>query len=121
MSVNSKLQKLLINLRLNHEEQQQLIFVTRKGKAITSSTVQTIWKGQVVRKYAYAGVVQELVNQKKIPYYLNAYATRHTFATWAITSGVSPDKVAKWIGDDVETILKYYCHPNVVEADCPDF
>ncbi|PAX56513.1 hypothetical protein CK510_10225 [Brunnivagina elsteri CCALA 953] len=37
------------------------------------------------------------------------------------TLGVSPDKVAKWIGDRTETVLKYYCHPEVVEADCPDF
>jgi len=37
-------------------------------------------------------------------------------ATWAITSGVSPDKVALWIGDQVETILRHYCHPNLVDS-----
>ncbi|WP_242038916.1 hypothetical protein [Anabaena lutea] len=51
----------------------------------------------------------------------NPYSTRHTFATWAIASGITPDKVALWIGDEVATVLKHYCHPNVVEADCPDF
>ncbi|MEH2065695.1 MAG: hypothetical protein V7K50_26120 [Nostoc sp.] len=39
----------------------------------------------------------------------------------AIASGVSPDKVALWMGDDVITVLKYYCHPEAIAAECPDF
>ncbi|MEA5505705.1 hypothetical protein VB735_21855 [Halotia wernerae UHCC 0503] len=49
------------------------------------------------------------------------YATRHTFATWAIAQGVSIEKVALWIGDTVETVLRFYCHPNMVDAECPNF
>jgi integrase len=120
ISSDSKLQGLLKSLR-HQTNGHQLIFSTVEGKPVTSTAVNKIWKGQVSQGYRYLGVVQEMADQGKLPYYLNAYATRHTFATWAITSGVSPDKVAKWIGDKVETVLKYYCHPSVVEADCPDF
>ncbi|WP_234017092.1 hypothetical protein [Nostoc sp. 'Lobaria pulmonaria (5183) cyanobiont'] len=49
------------------------------------------------------------------------HSSRHTFATLAIASGVTADKVALWIGDDVTTVLKYYCHPETVLAECPDF
>ncbi|MDZ8077887.1 MAG: hypothetical protein RMY36_008550 [Nostoc sp. SerVER01] len=43
------------------------------------------------------------------------------FATWAISSGITADKVAMWIGDNIETVLHHYRHPNVVNAKCPDF
>jgi integrase len=59
--------------------------------------------------------------QKGLIPYLHAYSTRHTFATWAIATGCTPDKVAYWIGDDVQTVLKYYCHPSVSATECPDF
>ncbi|MEH2172588.1 hypothetical protein [Nostoc sp.] len=70
--------------------------------------------------YRYPGVVAELATQGKL-LYLKPYATRHTFATWAITSGLSVDKVASLIGDTVQTVLKYYCHPEIVDFECPDF
>ncbi|MGI8500542.1 MAG: hypothetical protein ACR2LR_05305 [Hassallia sp.] len=41
--------------------------------------------------------------------------------THAIASGVSPEKVAYWLGDNVQTMLSYYCHPDVTKAECPDF
>ena len=122
-AIGSKLQQLLIATRPIGIDPKQLVF-TQDNKPIKSWMVQKAWKGytQLNRGcYEYPGVVQELVTQGKLAYYLKPYATRHTFATWAITQGVSPDKVAKWIGDKVETVLRYYCHPEVVNADCPDF
>ena len=116
-SPGSKLQTLLLTLKSNTNH-KELIFTDQAGRPLSSAILQKIWKGDGHRS---VGVVQELVNNGVLPYYLKLYATRHTFATWAITKGVSPDKVAKWIGDKVETVLKFYCHPQVVEADCPDF
>jgi integrase len=79
------------------------------------------WKsGSREKIYKYPGVVKSLADADKL-LYLKPYATRHTFVTWAISSGISPDKVALWIGDTVETVLKYYCHPEIVNAECPDF
>jgi integrase len=90
---------------------------------MTSLKMFEIWKQSRSKggKYKYSGVVQSLADEEKLTY-LKPYATRHTFATWAIiSSGISPDKVALWIGDTVETVLKYYCHPEIVSAECPDF
>lgn len=116
-SPGSKLQKLLISMRQS-QKAEELVFTNKKGDALQSQMIQVAWKG---KKGGMVGVVQRLVNHRKLPYYLNAYATRHTFATWAITQGISPDKVALWIGDRVETVLKYYTHPEIVKEDCPDF
>ncbi|MBG1268374.1 site-specific integrase [Nostoc sp. WHI] len=121
----SKLQKLLLDIRPTRSDLSTLIFTDKLGDPLISAVLHKAWNGQRYksngREYRYLGVVSELVERGHLPFYLKPYATRHTFATWAITQGVSPDKVAKWIGDKVETVLKYYCHPNVVEAECPDF
>ncbi len=118
----SKLQQLLLKLR--SDKKSSLIFLSRSGLPMTSDLFKPAWTGYTSKQggktYRYMGVVQELATQGLVPY-LKPYATRHTFATWAISSGVSPDKVALWIGDTVETVLRFYCHPNVVEAECPDF
>lgn len=119
VSKNSKLHLLLAELKSTNRK-QGLVFTTLEGDALTTEFFRKIWKGQKTRKYEYFGVVGELAKQGKVPY-LSLYATRHTFATWAITEGSSPDKVALWMGDKVETVLKYYCHPEAIEADCPDF
>ncbi|MEH2335013.1 MAG: hypothetical protein V7K49_07520 [Nostoc sp.] len=39
----------------------------------------------------------------------------------AIASGVTPNKVALWIGDNVAMVLKYYYHPEIISAECPEF
>jgi integrase len=119
----SRLQELLLSLR--PQEKSGLIFCSRSGLPMTSDLFKPAWTGysskQGGKTYRYMGVVvQELVAQGLVPY-LKPYATRHTFATWAIAQGVSVVKVALWIGDTVETVLRFYCHPNVVEAECPDF
>jgi integrase len=124
-SPNSKLQKLLLEIRPQSPNPNQIIFLTKLGNRMTSYTLNDFWKGWASshngKKYSSLGVVSKLVDGGKLPYYLKPYASRHTFATWAISSGISPDKVALWIGDDVETVLKHYLHPNVVNASCPDF
>ncbi|RAM49454.1 MAG: DUF3596 domain-containing protein [Hapalosiphonaceae cyanobacterium JJU2] len=121
---DSRLQQLLISIRPQSPPPNQLVFTSKLGKPLSSDIIQNFWNGvsnkQNNKTYFYPGVVRELATQSKCPY-LKPYATRHTFATWAITSGVSPDKVALWIGDKVQTVLQHYCHPNVVDSECPDF
>ncbi len=84
---------------------------------MTSSALSHAWNRNGKNQ---TGVVRKLSNQEITPY-LNPYATRHTFATWAIASGNSPDRVAYWIGDDVNTVLRYYVHPEATKGECPDF
>lgn len=119
---NSKLQSLLLEIKPINYKKTDLIFRSKTGAKINSDIIQNFWnEAEGSQKNKYPGVVRELVDQGVIPYYLKPYATRHTFITWAITHGISPDKVALWVGDEVTTILKNYCHPNVVDASCPDF
>ncbi|MDF5708946.1 MAG: hypothetical protein PUP90_15100 [Nostoc sp. S4] len=65
-------------------------------------------------------MVTELADRSLVPY-ISPYSTQHTLATWAIASGVSPEKVAYWIGDNIQTVLTSYFHPEVTKAECPDF
>lgn len=125
--VGSKLQLLLLDMKppAGVFNPHALVFTSKTGRPMNSCTMQQFWNLKVKSgangyRREYPGVIRELAALGKVPY-LNPYATRHTFATWAIASGVTPEKVARWIGDEVQTVLKYYCHPNVVDSECPDF
>ena len=112
----SKLQSLLIHLKENARSADNLIFLSKSGLPMNSAILGNCWR----QSSCGLGIVRQLAEIGKIPY-LKPYSSRHTFATLAIASGVTPDKVALWIGDDVATVLKYYCHPEIVSAECPDF
>lgn len=124
-SENSKLQKLLLKIRPNDHNPKDVVFRSRQGKLVTGDHLHSIWH-QANTKYkgetlTYPGVVLTLANQGLISQYLPPYACRHTFATWAIANGNTPDQVAKWVGDEVATVLQHYVHPDVVHSVCPDF
>ncbi|PHJ55765.1 integrase [Nostoc linckia z18] len=116
----SKLQSLLLNIRPDSPDPRQLIFEAKSGQRLNLRILEKCWRAHDMPGYRYNGVVTELADRGLVPY-LSAYSTRHTFATWAIASGASPEKVAYWIGDNVQTVLTYYCHPDVTRAECPDF
>ncbi|WP_414551462.1 tyrosine-type recombinase/integrase [Anabaena sp. CCY 0017] len=122
---NSRLQNLLLDIRPVISHPGELVFRSKLGNPITGNILNKVWnQGSSMHdglKTPCLGVVKELAINREIPYYLKPYATRHTFSTWAIASGITVEKVALWIGDDVSTVIKYYCHPNVVNAECPDF
>jgi integrase len=114
-----KLHTMLLGMRScqpNHE----LVFKSLTGKQLALKILDKVWYGAQSRGYYYPGVVTELASKGIVPY-LKLYSTRHTFATWAIASGESPDKVAYWLGDHVATVFRYYCHPEVSKSVCPDF
>lgn len=114
-----KLQTMLEGMR-ERQKPDDLVFTGLSGQRITLRILDKVWRGHQVKSYFYPGVVGELAAKEIIPY-LKVYATRHTFATWAIATGSTPDKVAYWLGDNVETVLAFYCHPEISRSDCPDF
>ncbi|OUL34079.1 site-specific integrase [Nostoc sp. 106C] len=122
--VGSKLQMLLLSIRPGHFNPNDLVFRSKTGKRINSSLMLDFWREERFlekgRVYKRPGVVKELAVNGIVPY-LPPYSCRHTFITWAISSGISPDKVALWVGDTTQTVLKHYCHPEIVNAECPDF
>lgn len=119
-SQGSKLQNLLLQIKPQSPNSNDPIFKSKSGHKLNSRIAEKFWLGHSVKGYFYPGVVTELADKGVVPY-LSMYSTRHTFATWAIASGASPEKVAYWLGDDVPTVLEYYCHPDVTKAECPDF
>lgn len=122
----SRLQQLLLEIRppARAYNPNGLIFISRGGTPLNTDTLHNFWNERISRykdkTLRYPGVVKELAAQGLVPY-LKPYAMRHTFVTWAISGGISPDKVALLIGDEVTTVLRHYCHPNVVQFECPDF
>ena len=116
----AKLQSLLLNLKSESPDPKELIFTSSSGQKMNLRISDKFWRGYGTKGYHYNGVVTEMAEQGIVPY-LSIYSTRHTFATWAIASGASPEKVAYWIGDNIQTVLSYYCHPDVTKAECPDF
>ncbi|HYW20309.1 MAG TPA: tyrosine-type recombinase/integrase [Nodularia sp. (in: cyanobacteria)] len=119
-SVGGKLQTLLVEMRSHEPKADELLFTSPTGKQLSLKILEKVWRGNQTRQYFYPGVVKELADKGLVPY-LKLYSTRHTFATWAIALGATPDKVAYWLGDDVTTVLMYYCHPEISKSDCPDF
>lgn len=120
----SRLQQMLLEYRPASYNPADLVFLSKAGRPMSSRLMFSFWhewkSGGGERTYKYPGVVKALADAREVPY-LSPYGIRHTFATWSISSGITADKVALWIGDTVETVLKYYCHPEVVSAECPDF
>ncbi|HLO85506.1 MAG TPA: site-specific integrase [Nostocaceae cyanobacterium] len=114
--VGSKLQQLLLSIRPDSYTATQLIFTTPKGKLLSSQILNTVWNQINGRSL---GVVRELEIAGKVPY-LRPYAARHTFATLALAKGVKAIELAKWMGDEVDTVHKYYSHASIIETECPD-
>ncbi|MEH1856240.1 MAG: tyrosine-type recombinase/integrase [Nostoc sp.] len=116
----SKLQKLLLSIRPPSPDENSLVFRSTLGQRVNLRILWRAWGGYWSKKKFYPGVVKQLSDKGQIPY-LTVYGTRHTFATWAIANGSSPEKVAYWLGDNVQTVLQYYCHPDVTKSEAPDF
>lgn len=117
----SKLQILLMSISPPSPKPDELVFKSTLGQQVNLRILWRVWFGYWSKgKNFHPGLIKQLAEKGKIPY-LTPYSTRHTFATWAISSGASPEKVAYWLGDNVATVLQYYCHPDVTKSEAPDF
>ncbi|YAF95156.1 MAG: tyrosine-type recombinase/integrase [Nodularia sp. CChRGM 3473] len=117
---DSRLRSLLLDIRPYPLSPEKLVFTSKSGQRLNLHALDKCWRGYGNTNSYHNGVVRELASNGIVPY-LKVYSTRHTFATWAIASGASPEKVAYWIGDNINTVLTYYCHPDVTKTECPDF
>jgi len=59
-----------------------------------------------------SSVIGRLIEEGKLTCYLDMYSTRRTFVSLQINKGVPVTTVAKWVGDNPETILKHYARPD---------
>ena len=118
--IGSKLQNLLLSIRPLALDENSLVFRSTLGQRVNLRILWRAWSGYWSKKKFYSGVVKQLSDKGQVPY-LSVYGTRHTFATWEIAHGASPEKVAYWLGDTIQTVLIYYCHPDVTKSEAPDF
>lgn len=92
---NIKLQAFLLSIKPENCEPEQLVFSSpRNGKEIDAHNfLNRAWKS--------------IMDKIGIPY-RPQYNTRHTFVTLALQSNVTPQQVAKWVGNSAEIIMKNY-------------
>jgi integrase len=97
--INSQLQALLDEIKLDEVSSETLLFPARSGKEIDAHNfLNRVWKP----------VVENLVKDGKVKQYLPQYNCRHTFITMTLEAGVTVVQVAKWAGNSPEIIMKHY-------------
>jgi len=91
-------------MRLGRELNQS-VFTSLKGAIISSRNfLERHWKP-----------VLEILGIR----YRKAYNTRHTFVTICLIKGEKMETVARWIGDNPVTMMKYYA--GFIPSDVPIF
>jgi integrase len=105
-----RLQALLKELRENQDNlnPKSKVFVTKEGKPINWDSFYKIWSGLHDNYSDRDGVIEALAREGKVRFYLKPYATRHSFITWQLASGMTPTNVAKLVGNSPEMIYKHY-------------
>jgi integrase len=102
-------------LKPENPDPNLLVFRNTNDKNFSTSLMTGLWiptvhdpdNGQI--DYSIIG---KMIRDGELDYYMDFYSTRRTFASIQISKGVPPNVVAKWIGDNVETILKHYARPD---------
>jgi len=90
---------------LSKEMQSPYVFVNSFGRPVSQDKLRILW-GRVIRK-------------TDLPY-RRMYETRHTFASWALALGETPEWVARTLGH-VDTSMVYRTYgryiPNLTKMD----
>lgn len=73
-------------------------------------------QGKDIYRYDFDSALKALTKRCNLPW-VTAHVMRHTFASLLVIEGKSIYKVAKWIGDSVETTEKHYAHLAPNDAD----
>ncbi|MCT7965185.1 site-specific integrase [Laspinema sp. D1] len=103
--INSQLRELLESIRPDGVESDRPVFTSKSGDLVSPNNfLRRHWK-PVLEKVAIA--------------YRPQYNTRHSFATFCLTQGESPARVAQWIGDSVPTLMRYYA--GYISGEIPNF
>lgn len=46
--------------------------------------------------------------------------TTYTFTNLTLAKNIPAIDVAYWMGDEVDTVRKYYLYPSAIKTECPD-
>lgn len=102
-------------LKPEHANPNLLIFSNYAGDHFNSESMANAWIPRVhdpLTKKRDTSVIGKMIRDGELDYYMDSYSTRRTFVSIQINKGIPPNVVAKWVGDDVETILKSYARPD---------
>lgn len=102
-------------LKPEHPDPNLLVFRNYEGNHFNTGCIGDLWIPTIedpVKKIKDRSVIGKMIRNGELDYYMDSYSTRRTFVSIQINKGVPPNVVAKWVGDNVETILKHYARPN---------
>jgi len=107
-----KLRDLLLRIKPDNAQPNDLVFTKLNGKSWDSVEIQVLWNGRTVTmgetEYHYPGVVTRLVTDGLISCYLSPHHARHTFITLQARSGVDLVMLSGICSVNVDTIMKHY-------------
>ena len=105
--LNSRMQKMLKDLKPVNASLNDLIFKNSRSERLSTNQVHHYWHPKNNNS-----IIGNLIKEGKLSKYYDAYSTRRTFISLQISKGASVVDVAYWVGDKPETILKYYARHN---------
>lgn len=108
---NSRVQEILKTIKPENINLDSLIFTNRMGNTFSSDSLARYWTPKYIdgtEKVSEKSVIIGLINKGKLTKYIESYSTRRTFVSIQINKGIPVTTVAKWVGDNPETILKHY-------------
>jgi len=111
---HTKLKNLLLSIKSNQVNKNDLVFRNRLGKHIGERDFGRMWGGRKSKNkygktYHYKGVIEILIEKKIVRTYLKPYATRHTFITHQVDADKAAHIIAAWVGNSADIIWKHYC------------
>ena len=102
--LNLRMQEMLKKFKPVNASPGDLIFKKeRGGERVSTNNITHYWNPT-----KNVSVVGNLIKEGKLSKYLDSYSTRRTFISFQISKCASIVDVANWVGDNPETILKYY-------------
>jgi len=105
--LNLRAQQVLKELKPANAGADTLVFSNRNGDYYQGNNARQYWDPSYK-----ISVIGKLIKEGALTCYLDMYSTRRTFVSLQINKGVPVTTVAKWVGDNPETILKHYARPD---------
>jgi len=105
--LNERMQEILMKIKPDNATPEMLVFRTGTNKNFNSNGISKYWNPNY-----HCSVIGKMITEGKLTQYLDAYSTRRTFVSIQLNKGVPVNTVAMWVGDNPETILKYYGRPD---------
>ena len=104
----SRVIEILEILKPEHQDPNLLVFRNHENNHFNTGHLATLW----IPKLKDRSIIGKMIRDGELDYYMDSYSTRRTFVSIQINKGVPVTTVAKWVGDNPETILRHYGRPD---------